>query len=137
MSWNIRKQIREIAPKLETVITTEVAAVEASSISVIDMTKTAKTTMRMIKEDKMKEKITEENSGMRNDQTRPTIFKHLLAMMRKQKIKKINIEKEMNEIIIKKSPGHQRKKSIISDKVDQEVACKTLVRFIAKEVFQR
>lgn len=39
----------------------------------------------------------------------------------------------MNEIIIKKTSEHQRKRNIISDKVDQEAACKTLVRFIAKE----
>ena len=43
----------------------------------------------------------------------------------------------MNEIMIKKTSEHQRKRNIISDKVDQEVACKILVRFIAKDKFLR
>lgn len=77
MNLNIRK----IPAKIETVTITEAAVVEASSISVIDVTKTAKTTMRMVKKDKIKE-MTEDNNDMSNDQMRQRIIKHLLAMVR-------------------------------------------------------
>lgn len=75
MNLNLRK----IPPKIETVTITEAAVVEASSISVIDVAKTA---MSMVKKDKIKEMIIEDNNDMSNDQMRQRIIKHLLAMVR-------------------------------------------------------
>ena len=75
MNLNIRK----IPAKIETVTITEAAVVEASSISVEDVAKTA---MSMVKKDKIKEMIIKDNNDMSNDQMRQRIIKHLLAMVR-------------------------------------------------------